>query len=702
MAALGSLRRNSFVLISVIGMALFAFVIAGVFDGSGFQSQDPIGEVNGEKISITDFRNQVDFLKKSYNFSDLQALNTSWDQVTRKEIFRQRIDQLGLGSGKAHLDDFLTNNPNFNSDERFLDDAGIFDIDKFTDFVLNLKDFNPQGYSQWTLQEKEFKNQIDQNNYLNLLKSGINSSNYEGELEFLKSNLTANILYVKIPYSSIPDSLVTISNSEIKAYINKNSDDFEQKPTRDFEYVVFEELPSYKDERDLRDKLNSFLNDREEFNPVSNLNEFVMGFKSTNDFDFYIDENSDVAFDSLFRPKGFFSSDHAQMIFNLNNDQIYGPYKDNGFMKISRMLEKKNNGNVRASHILISYKGSQNADPSVERSKNEAKIEANRILALARLNPDSFSSLALDFSDGPSKSSGGDLGFFQEGMMVKPFNDYVFKNNIGRIGVVETEFGFHVIKVVAKEDLAKVATIALKNVPSNFTSDSVFNVTSKFEIELSKSKDLISTAESFDYESKSLSSITPLDHELPALGNQRNLVKWLFEDDTKIGDYKRFDLSSGGYVLAQLKDVRNDGLMDLNTGSILALPELRKNKKADMIIKENKKYNSLDDLSNEKGLEIVSVSAINQSSPVVAQAGFEPVIIGNAFGLEVGETSSFFPGEEGVYMIKLVNINKVEAPSTYISFENQLSNKRRSATESKILESFKSESKIIDNRTAYY
>ena len=89
-----------------------------------------------------------------------------------------------------------------------------------------------------------------------------------------------------------------------------------------------------------------------------------------------------------------------------------------------------------------------------------------------KLNPDSFSSLALDFSDGPSKSSGGDLGFFQEGMMVKPFNDYVFKNNIGRIGVVETEFGFHVIKVVAKEDLAKVATIALKNVPSNFTSDS--------------------------------------------------------------------------------------------------------------------------------------------------------------------------------------------------------------------------------------
>ena len=702
MAALGSLRRNSFVLISVIGMALFAFVIAGVFDGSGFQSQEPIGEVNGKKVSLTEFRNQVDFLKKSYNFSDLQALNTSWDQLVRKEVFKQRMEQLGLGSGKAHLDYFLANNPNFNSDERFLNDIGVFDIDKFTDFVLNLKDFNPQGYSQWTLQEKEFKNQIDQNNYINLLKSGLNSSNFEGELEFLKSNLSANIQYVKIPYSSLPDSLISVSNADVKSYVNKNPDDFEQKSTRDFEYVVFNEIPSANDERDLRDKLNSFLNDREEFNPVSNLNEFVKGFKNTTDFEFYVDENSDIPYDSLYRPKGYFGSNHAQMIFNLNNDQIYGPYKDDGYMKLSRMLEKKKNGNVRASHILISYKGSQNAAPSVERSKNDAKIEANRLLRLARMNPDNFSSLALEYSDGPSSSSGGDLGFFQEGMMVKPFNDYVFKNSVGRIGVVETEFGFHVIKVVAKEDLAKVATIALKNIPSNFTSDSVFNVTSKFEIELSKSQDLITAADTFDYETKSLTNITPLDHELPVLGNQRNLVKWLFENETNIGDYKRFDLSSGGYVLAQLKAITDEGLMDVNSASLLALPEIRKNKKADIILKENRKYKNLDELASDKNLEIVSVSAITQSSPVVSQAGYEPLIIGNAFGLSPGETSDFFAGEDGVYMIRLVDIKEVDSPPTYISFENQLSNKRRSAVESKILESFKDGSKIIDNRTLYY
>ena len=91
MAVLGQIRKRSIFLIIVIGMALFAFVIAGVFDGSGFQSQEPIGEVNGKNVSLTDFRNQVEFLKKSYNFSELQALNTSWDQVVRKEIFKQRM-----------------------------------------------------------------------------------------------------------------------------------------------------------------------------------------------------------------------------------------------------------------------------------------------------------------------------------------------------------------------------------------------------------------------------------------------------------------------------------------------------------------------------------------------------------------------------------------------------------------------------------
>ena len=166
-------------------------------------------------------------------------------------------------------------------------------------------------------------------------------------------------------------------------------------------------------------RLENLLNQREEYNQVSKLNEVVPGFLTTSDLELFLSENSDIPYDSIYRPKGFFSSDHAQMIFNLDNNQTYGPYTDGEFLKYSKMIDKKRNGNVRASHILVSYNGAQGASSEITRTKEDARKEASRILNLARNNPDSFSSYALEFSDGPSKSNGGDLGFFQEGMMVK-------------------------------------------------------------------------------------------------------------------------------------------------------------------------------------------------------------------------------------------------------------------------------------------
>ena len=702
MAVLGNLRKNSFVLIAVIGMALFAFVIAGVFDGSGFQSQEPIGIVNGEELSVTDFRNQIDVLKKSYNFNDLQALTTAWDEAVRSKLLSQQIDELGIGSSRDHLEFFLSQSPSFNSDERFLNDAGIFDVNKFSNFIAELKEINPQSYSQWSLQEEQFNKQIKFNSYFNLVKSGFNSTFFEGKNQYLKSNNIADISFVKIPYSTVNDSLISVSSSEIRSYIKDNPADFDQKSVRSFDYVIFNESPSVKDETDLRNKINSLLNEREEYNQVSKLNEVIPGFLTTSNLDFFLSENSDVPYDSIYRPKGYFSSSHAQMIFNLENNNTYGPYVDGDFLKISKMLDKKRNGNVRASHILIAYNGSQGSNPQITRTKNEAKNEANRILKLARSNPDNFSSYAIDFSDGPSKSNGGDLGFFQEGNMVKPFNDFVFNNRVGRIGLVETDFGYHVIKIVAKEDVVLVGTLALKNIPSERTSDSIFNIASKFEIELSNIGDFNQTAESFDFEVKSLNNIGELDHDLPNMENQRRLVQWLFNEETEVDDFNRFDLSRGGYVIAKLTDKAEEGLMKPELASITVLPILKNKKKAKIIISDNKKFKNLEDLASNNKLEILNVSALNQVTPIVAQAGFEPKVIGKAFGLEINSISDLFEGETGVYMIKLNSIKSADELESYTPFENQLTNKFRSNIDFSIVQSLKKSADISDNRNDYY
>ena len=702
MAILGSLRKNSVVLITVIGMALFAFVISGVFDGKGYTSQDPIGMVNDQDLSIEEFRNQVDFLERSYNLSGMNAINSVWDQTVRNLILNNQFELSGVDSGKDHLEYILSQNPSFNSEPRFLNDAKIFEIEKFIDLIVEYKTTNPDAYEQWKKQESIFQSQSNEKIYFDLISSGINFSYKDGEFEYLLQNDRVDIEYVQIPYSSIPDSLVKLKNSDVQKYIKSNHTDFKIDASRSIEYVLFEEKPSIEDENETKSFLESFLVEKKEYNDISKQEETIPSLLTAKNLTEFINQNSEIKFDSIYVPKGSLPNNDANILFNLNKGQNYGPYLDDEYFKISRMLDKKKGGNIRASHILISFKGSKNASPEITRSKSEARKEANRILKLVRKNPDSFSGLAFEFSDGPSKSSGGDLGFFQEGAMVKPFNDFVFSKKEGTIGVVETDFGFHVINIVAKEDLVLLASIAIKNIPSENTSDKTFNLATKFEINLSKNKNLNELAKENNYEIKPVSNIKILDDNLPGLTNQRRLVQWLFSEEVELNSYKRFDLSNGGYLIAQVTDLREEGLSSVEDVTFTAVPKVRNQKKAELIIKQNKKNKSLEDLANNNNTEIKKALALNQKNATISGAGREPLLVGHAFGLKVDQISDFIIGENGVYKIKVTKKDKSSGLDTYSSYQNQLLLSSRPSVNSTLYQAVKESAEIIDNRSTYY
>ena len=710
MAVLGKIRERSIVLILVIGMALFAFVISGVFTDPGMTSQKPIGNVNGEDISIEEFRNQVDFLERNYNLSGMVPVNNVWDQTVRTEILNSQYELSGIDSGKDHIEFILSQNPSFSSDPRFLNDAGLFEIEKFIDLIIEMKTTNTQSYEQWKNQEKIFQNQSNEQIYFNLIKSGINFTQKDGENEYLLQNNNVDIEYIQIPFSSISDSLITYKKSEIKKYIESNENDFKVEASRNIEYVMFEEKPSLEDENILKKKLQSYLVEKNEYNNVSKLEETIPSLLTAKNISEFVNSNSEIKFDSIYLPKGSLASNHANLLFNLDDNKTYGPYLDGEYFKISRMLDKKKNGSVRASHILVSYKGSQNANAQVLRSKVDAKKEASRILRLAKRKPDTFTELAFEFSDGPSKSSGGDLGFFQEGVMTKPFNDFVFSKRAGSIGVVETDFGYHVIKVVAKEDVVLLASISQKNIPSDDTSDRVFNLATKFEINLSKTLNLNALAVENDYVVKPINGIKVLDDILPGLSSQRRVVQWLFSNEIKLNDYKRFDLSNGGYVIAQVTDITNDGLSSVANASLRALPKVLNSKKANLIIKQNDNKLSLEDLAKNNNLEIKKALALNQKNATISGSGREPLLVGHAFGLDVNQVSDFIIGENGVYKIKVLKKNTVSDNENYksnklnfiISYQNQLLNSSRPNLNNSVYQAIKEKADIEDNRSLYY
>ena len=708
MAILGQIRSKSIFLIIVIGLALFAFVISGVFDGKGYQAQQPVGVINGEEVLIEDFRGQVDFLERNYNQQGMVAVNNVWNQRLRSEILRQQFEISGIQSGKDHLQNILKNNSTFNSDPQFLNEAGMFDIDKFKTLIIELKTTNPEAYEQWKSQEKIFESQSNEQIYLNLVNAGVNYTQADGKFEYTLQNDNVDIEYIQIPYSSVEDSLISYSESDLKKYINNNEDEFKVNSSRDIEYVIFEEKPSFEDEKAVKNRLSKFLKESKEFNEVSKLEEITPSLTTAKNIKEFINEYSESSFDSIYLPKGSLPADHANLLFNLNIDQTYGPYLDGEYFKISRMLDKKIGGSVRASHILVAYKGSKNANPNVSRSKNEAKKEANNILRKIRKSPKSFTELAFEFSDGPSKSRGGDLGFVQDGNMVKPFNDFIFSKRIGSTGVVETDFGFHVVKVVAKDDLVLLASITEKNVPSDATSDKVFNSATKLEMSLSKDEDLNTLSNKENYTVKTVNGIQILDNDFPGLKDQRRIVQWLFNESTNVSDFKRFDLPKGGYLIAQVTKIVDEGLSNVQDVSYKVLPMVLKSKKADFIISKNDNSLSLEEIAEINGTEVRKALALNQKNATITGSGLEPLVIGASFGTNINETSDFIIGENGIYKLKVIkrkdtNTNSDSIDSNFIiSYKNQLLNLNRTSSFARVYESLKENAEVTDNRSVYY
>ena len=704
MAVLGQIRQRSVFLILVIGMALFAFVISGVFDGNSTSGtpSDPITVVNDEEIDLIFYRQLVENTERSYNLSTMQAVNSVWDQLVRATIFRQEFERLGIDAGREQIQMILTQDERIVQDPRFQNETGYFDFGIFTDYINQLRLENPQAYNNWKIQEENIVGLAKENIYYDLIKSSTGFTEMEGKIAYHSQNDKVNLKFVSLPYEEVPDSLFEVTDAEIKQYINKNKENYETEMNRSVRYVIFPEQASEADENLIRSDLEKLKTQRIEYNDVSKLTDTIEGMDTTKNITDFIEQYSETPFDSIYKTKGVLANEYADIIFGLNPGDIFGPYKDGNELKISRFLDRKKGGSIKASHILVAFEGATRANPDVTRTSEEAKKLAQQLYQKARRNPDDFAEMATINSDGPSKSNGGDLGFFQEGMMTDKFFDFCNRSKVGRIGLVETEFGFHIIKVTDKEDVVLTADLTKEIVPSEETSNSVFQKTTQFEMESIKSKQLDTVAKNYNYDVKFVQKVNLLDENLPELPRQRNLVQWLFNDDNEIGDVKRFSMTNGGYVVAQVTGITLEGTVNFESVKPEVIQKLMKEKKSAHLLEIHADKNSLDALASATDKEIETASAVTQENTVLAGAGTEPYVIGTAFAMELNQSSALIEGNNGVYMIEVTSKEIAEDMESYKAYANALQNEENTRINSSIFEALRSSAEIEDNRQLYY
>ena len=595
MAILGQIRKRSIFLIIVIGMALFAFVISGVFTSNGgFSSNQPVGEINGEEIDYEMFNLMVEQAQTVYGLNTTQAVNVAWDQGIKNQALNQELDKLGIDAGKNQLELIISRDESIIQNPLFQNEIGLFDFNKFSTYISQLKTSNPSVYNSWKIQEENIISLAKQNIYFDLIKSSVMFTNVESKIQYHLENDKVNIQYLRIPYNSVPDSIINIKDSEVLSYMKKHRDKYEVEESKEIEYIFIPDVASALDEDNIRINLEQLRSGFNQLNRVTNSTEFIEGFDTVKNYSEFIDIYSEVSWDSIYRTKQELSSNFSDILFGLREGQVFGPYKDGNFYKISRMIDKRREDNL--NKVLI-------ADVVKEIiPSNESSNENYRKASQAEF--DANNNLALNYSDA---------------------------------NLVINEF------------------------------------------------------ESFE----------SFDEGLPSINNSRQVIKWIYEKGSRVGDVKRFDLTDG-YIVAKITDLNKKRLPSIEDIRDEISQILSRNKKFKYLSDKYKKNVNIDNIAEELGLEIENASALTQYDPILVGAGVEPYIIGSSFSLDIDEVSDLLKGNSGVFIVKLLSKDFATEVDLVQEISNSLTNQELERIATLIIEVIESKAEIVDNRSFYY
>ena len=682
MAVLSKIRQRTGLLIIVIGFCLLAFLVGDAFQSGTFGSDaNEIGSVNGTDIPTQEFLQKVAMAEKQgQGISNTQAFNSTWEQEVRSIILSEEFEKLGLKVGDEQFINVIKQKPKVSRNTQFLNPGCLPAENTFKEFLKSLK--NAPNQEQW-LQWKAFEGNIEkytvEQMYNTMIKSGVYTTKAEGKLAYKLEADKVDFDYVMVPFSSINDDQVKVTDAEIIDFMKKSPKKYKSDNTTSIDFVLFENKPSKEDELAMSSKINEL---KTKFDSVSNVGKFV-------------NENSDIKFDSTYLAKKDLPLEFQEQLFNLPAGSVFGPYVHNGHQCLSRMIGRKANATAKASHILLAYKGAPQS--AATRTKEEAQALANSLLAQAKANPDGFGMLAMTNSDDPgSKNNGGEYDNITPGQMVPQFNDYVFNNPVGSIGVVETDFGFHVIKVSGKNDAVLMGTVAQKIQPSDATIDATYTKASQFESDALENKDFAALAKKSGVEVVNANNIKAFDEYVQGLGSQREIVRWSFSSDTDINSVKRFETTQG-FVIAKLKDKNETGLLPIELAKQSVEPLLKNKKKAELI-KKKMNGNTLESVAKSSGASVLPATGVSLKTPVIPNIGSEPKVVGKAFNLASGKTSEIIEGNSGMYMIKGKSVIKAADLPSYTTYINQDRTQNQSYSVSKAYTALKDKAKIKDNR----
>ena len=679
MATIQRIRQRSGLLVVVVFVALIAFLLGDLFRSGGskfFGDPNIIGTVNGRDITRLELSQGMEELRagnpEQYaNTSSIQLANFVWNNIVTEELLSAELSAAGMTVSQQELYFDIITNPNIR--QNFAGANGQFDENMFKSYIAQVRDNRDASeqsvemWTQWLAFERAVANQAQNFKYTNAIEKAIFMPTGLAEAEIKRGDAQHPAQYVYVPYIDVNEDEIAVTDEDAKRYYNANKEDFDQEEGRNIEFINFPLAPSESDREAVRAELATL----------------SLEWMNQEDDSVFVNLHSDVRFQSeYYTITELVGTGLDTLVDGQSVGFQKGPIDLGGAFAVVKLVDRKIvPDSVKARHILIPFAGATRADASITRNPQEARVLADSLFAYLEENPSAFEAVSEAFSsDIVAKEKGGDLGYFSRGSMAKPFENFCFFKKNGSMGVVPTQFGWHVIQVTDQKgsnDVYKIGQIIREILPSEGTIQDLYNQASCYAAEAQTAEDYRVLASDKGFFLRPARNLGRFEEVVSGLGAARRVVRWAWDEEREEGNIGLLENDGKGYVVVVLTDKLNEGTTSFELVQGQCLEAAKKDAKKALITERLENAltgaSTIEEVAAAAGKEVRTLSfRISQFN--IAGVGNEAAVVGTICGLEPGSLSGVITGENGAF----VAITSPATPAPVLDYSNMAQNTQRS------------------------
>lgn len=667
MASLQRIRNHGALLIAIVGLAMLAFILGDFLNsGSSFfnRSRENVGVVEGQKIHYTEYEAAREQLTEVYKMESgrtdfdedmyAQIRNQVWNMFVMDYTLRAQAEEIGMDITTDELSELcIGENPHqiIRGRRAFMDENGQFNRQAVVSLLqaINNEDADAeqnamlkQYKTYWLYWEKAVRISYMQEKYTTLLQHLIKANSLDAEYAFNNRQNGVSADYVMQPYYSVADSLVKVSDGDIKKLYKQHKSQYKQTPNRAIKYIAFDIVPSEDDFKAAETLMNNL---KEEF-------------KTTEDVSLVVNTNSDIMYDGR----------------DYSEETVPAQFKDFAFAK-----------------------GAKTGDCTEILFENNTYAMA-RIMQAGYSLPDSVELKAIAAEEGQEDQ---ELGWFKAADLPKNIAEPALKGKRGERFTVAQGMGeqtFEIMEIGKPSPKVKLAILAREVTPSSKTYSAIYNKAKQFIVDNNNAEALEAAAQEAGIAVVPQYNLTENTDKVGQLKSSRPIVRWAFE--AKEGHVSDVFECGSQFVVAALTEVNDGEYRPLDAVRAELTYEATNNAKAEYIKKELKGIESLEAAAEKMGQSIQHVDRVTLADSRFGNAGMEPAVIGKAVAQGENVLSEPIQGNMGIFVVKTGSANNTNEDFVVETEKAQLAS-RYAYLPYQAMQIVEDKAEVVDNRANF-